>query len=199
MRSETLIAIASAHGVDLSQAAKMATSVKPKPDVITRRGARVLVENASKGRVAGRETVAMQRPQWTIAEIGQAAQDVPEAPFRAALYAFAGAHENLWYLHGELMGHARMFRRIYRWPDRVSDFHGIKREYCEHLCRLVLDVDAHPSYFKVPGLYAMYMTVTESVWERQLEDRYKDLKAVWEGWLGEAARKIQSKLSEHEG
>jgi hypothetical protein len=200
MKSEVLISIAAAGGVDLQQAAKMATNVKPKRDVVVKHGARVLVENTSKGRVHGRETVVMQRPQWTIAEIGQASQDVPETPFRAALYAFAGAREaNLWYLHGELMGHARMFRRIYNWPDSVRDFHGLKRGYCEHLCKLVLDEDANPGYFRAaPGLYAMYMTVTETIWDNQLEGRFQELKHVWNDWLGEAARKIQSKLSEHE-
>lgn len=142
----------------------------------------------------------MQRPQWSIAEIGQASQEVPETPFRAAMYAFAGAREaNLWYLHGELMGHARMFRRIYHWPDLVKDFHGIDREYAAHLCKLVLDEDANSGYFKAcPGLFALYMNVTDAVWEKQLEPRYRELKHTWTDWLGEAARKIQSKLSEHE-
>lgn len=199
MKSEILISIASASGVDLLQAAKMASSAAPRRDVITKHGARILIENASKGRVNGRETVTMQRPQWSIAEIGQASQNVPETPFRAALYAFAGARENLWFLHGELMGHARMFRRIYHWPDWVRDFHGLKREYCEHLCKLVLDEDANPAYFRAaPGLFAMYMNVTDAIWEKQLEGRYQELKHVWNDWLGEAARKIQAKLSESE-
>lgn len=200
MKSEVLISIAAASGVDLQQAAKMASNIRPKRDVITKHGAKILVENTSKGRVHGRETAAMQRPQWSIAEIGQASQEVPETPFRAAMYAFAGAREaNLWYLHGELMGHVRMFRRIYRWPDSVTDFHGLKRNYCEHLCKLVLDEDANQGYFKAfPGLYAQYMTVTDAVWEKQLFGCYRELKHVWSDWLGEAARKIQSKLSEHE-
>ena len=141
----------------------------------------------------------MLRPQWTIAEIGQAAHELPDTEFRAALYAFAGLHEHRWFLHRELTGRARMFQRIYHWPLRVVDFHGLKREYMEHLCMLVLDEDASPAYFRaVPGLYGFYMSVSDRVWENQLEGRYQELQQAWMDWCGHAARVIQSQLSEHE-
>lgn len=198
MNSELLISLASAHGVDLLQAAKMGSNAKPKRDVITKRGARVLIPPA-ENRARGGETNTMLRPNWTIAEIGQAAQDVPEVQFRAALFAFAGAREHLWFLHRSLLERARMFERIYRWAPWVRDFHGLKREYLQHLCKLVLDEDSNPNYFRAaPGLFAIYMTVHENVWDKQLEPCYSELKWAWGDWLGEAARKIQSKLSEHE-
>jgi hypothetical protein len=199
VKSEDLIAMASAHGVDLLRAAKMASNAKSKPDVITKHGARVLIPPSSN-RARGTETRTMERPTWTIAEIGQAAQGVPEVQFRAALFAFAGAREHLWFLHRSLMERARMFARLYKWPPWVRDFHGLKLDYIEHLCKMVLDEDSNPVYFRTtPELYAVYMTVNNTVWVKQLEPCYSELKRAWGDWLGQAARKIQSKLNEHEG
>jgi hypothetical protein len=141
----------------------------------------------------------MERPAWTVQEIGMASSEVPEVQFRAALYAFAGAREHLWFLHRSLMERARMFERLYHWPSWVRDFHGLKREYTAHLCKLVLDEDSSPAYFRAsPELYAVYMTVNATVWADQLEPRYLELKWAWGDWLGYAARRIQAKLSEQE-
>jgi hypothetical protein len=199
MKAELLISISSAHGIDLERAAKMSSREKPAADVVPgKRGARVLVP-PPKNRVKGSETRTMVRPRWTVQEIGQASANVPEAPFRAALYAFAGAHEHLWWLHGELIGRAKMFSRLYHWPALVKDYHGIDSPYIAHLCRLVLDEDANPVYFRAaPSLYGIYMRVTDRVWEKTLEPCYREVKWAWADWLGSAARMIQAKLSEAE-
>lgn len=200
IRAEFLVSLGAAHGIDLERAAKLASKDKPKADVVPgkRKGSRVLIP-PTENRVHGTETRTMLRPQWTVAEIGQAAVNLPEEPFRAALYAFAGAHEHLWYLHRALMGRGRMFALMNGWPLIIRDFHGIKGPYLAHLARLVLDEDVFPVYFRAaPALYGIYMRVTPEVWDSQLKQRYEELKWAWTDWLGYAARMIQSKLSEHE-
>lgn len=177
----------------MSAAAERRDTHQPK-----RGGVRVL-SVPDKNRAQGRGSRTMVKPQWTIAEIGQAAHSLPETEFRAALFAFAGLQDHRWFLHEELMGQARMFMRIYHWPDRCKDFHGLNREYVDLLCMLVLDEDAHPAYFKaVPGLFAFYLSVSERVWENQLEGRYLEMRHTWLDWTGHAARVIQAQLSEEE-
>lgn len=199
LKSELLVAMAAAGGVDLQQAAKLAATEPPARDTVPGNyGARILTP-PKRNRVAGRETRGMLRPQWTIQEVGQAAQGLPECEFRAALFAFAGAHEHMVYLRRELLGQGRMFSRIYHWPTVITDFHGIEIPYLEHLCQLVLDHDAHPAQFNTfPGLFAIFMRVSDRVWERQLYNRFRDLQGTWQDWLGHAARSIQARLSESE-
>lgn len=200
MKAEDLISMAAPHGIDLTRAAKMASNEKPTPDVVPgKRGARVLVP-PPKNRVAGRETRTMLRPEWTIAEIGMATQDLDEYQLAAALYAFAGAKDQTWLLHRGLLERARMFKMLYTWPDTIKDFHGLRREYIPWLCKLVLDEDSNPSLFKVAegALYAIYMQVHANVWTRELAPRYAELTWAWNDWIGLAARRIQARLCEQE-
>lgn len=201
IKAEVLLSIAQAHGIDLERAAKMAAKEKPYSDVVPGKikGSRVLV--TPPGNLAkGAETRSMRRPSWTVQEIGQAAAGLPEAPFKAALYAFAGAHEHSSFLHRELVGRAKMFAHIYSWPTLIRDFHGIQSPYLQHLCKMILDEDAYPVYFRAaPALYGIYLRVTPEFWEQRMQGYYAEIKhGIWNDWLGYAARMIQSKLSEHE-
>jgi len=180
----------------------MAPKHKAQSDVVSGRfKSRILVAGPNSP-AKGTETRTSQRPQWSAAEIGLAAAagGVPEAPFRAALYAFAGAREdNLWFLHGELMGHIRMFSRLYHWPERLVDFYGLSSEYKPRLAKLVLDEDAHSNYFRTaPELFALYLNIPQKLWEDRVQGFYSEVKGVWSDWLSEAARRIQSRLSESE-
>jgi hypothetical protein len=199
VRSEDLLVkVCSPHGVDLMAAAKLAAA-KPKSDVISKRGARILVPPA-KNRAHGREKEDMLRPSWSAEEVGLAAQDLPELEFRAALFSFAGAHnDNQWFLHRNLVGQGKMFTNIYQWPHEVRDFYGLKYLYLDRLCLLVLMEDQHPAAVRAaPESRAHFLTVTDRVWEQQLSSRYHELQRTWEDWLGLAARRIQAKLSERE-
>jgi hypothetical protein len=200
MQAESLVALMAPHGVDLERAHKMASREPPKPDVVPgkRRGSRVLVP-PDQNRAAGRETRGLRRPEWSIQEIGMASQDLEEYAFRAALFAFAGARDHMRFLHRGLMGRARMFKMLYRWPDEVRSIHGFKQPYLENLCKLVLDEDTSPFYFRASQeLYAAYMFVNQPEWEKELQPRYAELKWAWNDWLGLAARRIQARLSEME-
>jgi hypothetical protein len=201
MSAETLISFAGAHGVNLIQAAKMETNAKRLPDEKKRRAGGIEILEPRANRARGKESIVMQRPEWTLAEIGQAAQDVPEEAFRCALFAYAGLRdEHLWFLQSALTGHGRMFSRIYHWPDRVRDSFGLKVEYLPRLALLVLWEDAFPQLFKVaPQIYPLFMGISVSSWEKQVEGCFTELKhGVWNDWLGLAARRIQARLSMHE-
>lgn len=198
MRAEELISLAAAHGIDLVRAAKMGSNVKPKRDVITKNGARVLIPPA-ESRARGAETRTLDRPSWTLQEIGMAAVGIERHHFLAATFAFSGDRSNFWELHRSLVAQGRMYMMIYRWAAEVTDHHGIRKPYLAHIAKLVLDVDATPHLFNVcPQLFEIYLGVTEKVWEKQLQPKYEDLRHVFADWLGIAARQIQSKLSEHE-
>ena len=108
MKAEELISLASAHGVDLLQAAGSGNNAKPKRDTVKKCGSIRLVENTSISRAVGKETFVFDRPQWTVAEIGQAAAGVPDVCFRAACYAFAGSRSQFWPLHAALHTHAQI-------------------------------------------------------------------------------------------
>lgn len=198
MKAENLVSLAAAHGIDLVKAAKMGSNVKPKRDVVMRRGARVLVPPA-ESRARGTETRTLDRPAWTLQEIGMAAHGVERHHFLAACFSFAGDRSNFWELHRSLIAQGKMYAMIYKWPPMITDYHGIQKPYLAHIAKLVLDVDASPHLFNVcPQLFEIYLGVTERVWEKQLQPKYEDLKHVFGDWLGIAARQIQSKLSEHE-
>lgn len=195
MRAENLMLLATAHGVNLSEAVKMSSHQKPRRDTVTKKGNRQLI-TPPENRVTGTETRTFKRPTWTMQELALAAAEVPEVPFMAACYAFAGDRSKFWRLQKNLMGHARMFTYTMCWPREVRDFHGIKRPYLEHLCKLVLDEDANPALFRAaPQLHQIYIGVTGPIWEKQIQERYGHLQRVWNEWLGQAARMIQAKLA----
>lgn len=197
MKAEKLVTLASPHGVDLLAAARKST--KPtKRDTLkrTRRGiTSTHLLPPAWNRARGCPDRSVLRPEWTIAELGQAGQGVPEIPFMAACYAFAGEQGNYWRLHQALCHRGAHLAQQYRWPATVKDLHGIQVQFLAHLAVLLLDWDANPHPFRAsPGLYAIVMRVTQPVWEKQLQGPFEDLHLVWMDWLREAARRIQSRL-----
>lgn len=150
-----------------------------------------------KNRARGIPDRSILRPVWTIAEIGLAAEGVPEIPFLASLYAFAGDRSNYWILQKALYNRAITLANQKNWPYQLRDVHGISSPYLEHLAVLVLDWDANPGLFKIhPEMFAICMRMTDRVWEKHTQGKFEDLLMVWLTWLREAARKMQSKLSE---
>ena len=183
MRSEELIcAAASAAGIDLQQAVR-----RQKHGVAST----VLLEPPKRGKASH----LTQRPRWTLAELQQASQGVPTIPVQAARYAYAGEDSKYWQLHAALLAHAVHLARQHRWPDTVIDVHGIKQPYLAHLAVTVLDADRHAARFNAfPALYAVWMRVSERIWERDLEERFWLLHDQWDSWTGQAVRMIQAKL-----
>ena len=198
MRSEDLYALAAAHGIDLVQAARVAASSARRDVEIRHRlgvaSTKLLEPRANRAR--GAETATTVRPEWTIAELGQAAAGVPKIPFMAACYAFAGDRSCLWRLYDALLSEAQKISAQQRWPAELVDLYGIQSPYLKRLCKLVLDEDATPSSFQtVPQLYAIYMCVSEKTWKNPLSNQFDELKFVWQDWLNIAARTMQPRLA----
>lgn len=203
MRSEDLIcAAASASGIDLVGAARTATKPTKSHGTVTRQKfgstSTVLIEPA-KYRARGTASHSTVRPRWTLAELGQASKDVPTIAFQAACYAFAGDDSVYWPLYSALLDRATKMANERLWPKTVRDVHGLDQTYLAHLAITVLDSERQAARFNAfPGLFAVWMRVSDRTWERDLQDRFWMLHAVWNGWTSQAASMIQSKLREQD-
>ncbi len=57
--------------------------------------------------------------------------------------------------------------------------------YLDALAMLVLDEDMHRALFAAaPGLYAIYLDVTDDAWKRTLERRFLMLQGKYQSWIG---------------
>lgn len=215
MRAEDLVALASARGIDLIQAARTSAKNRRVPKLVrltdqivggrlrAREGYIMVADGDHTDLVAnrarGRSTRSTKKPQYTLVELGMAAQGVPEIEFQAVCYAYAGSDAYLWRLHAELTKQGLRIQKRDRWPEFVKDIHGLQKKYVEHLAKLVLDEDRHgysSKFFAVGDLaYAVYLGVEEKTWLRELAPRLNELQFIWHGWLGNAARLMQKQLS----
>jgi hypothetical protein len=189
VRAEQLVALAGAHGVDFVRVARMAPSRSPATKLLAPR---------TNGAHA-KETRSAARPEWTLAELAQAAAGVPQIPFMAACFAFAGAHDDYWRLHAALFDAAIKLRRVHKWPAQVASTHRTPIFYLENLAQLVLDEDAHPALFRAcPQLPAICLGISVPTWDKSVAERYGALQYVWLGWLGHAAAIMQPRLAGEE-
>lgn len=139
------------------------------------------------------------RPEWTVAELGMAAQGVPDICFRAACYSYASAFGEFSRLWEALAHEAGRLRRRERWPPTVPGARGRTVNYVPLLASLVLDEDAHARYFHAaPSLYWVYLDVSAETWERHLRERFVAVQLVYLGWLSTARRIMWPRLSEED-
>lgn len=137
------------------------------------------------------------RPEWTVQELGMAAQGVPDVCFRAACYSYAGAHGEYGNLWSALLHQATRLRRRERWPPTVPGVRETSVNYLPLLAHLVLDEDANARYFHAaPSLYWIYCDVTERTWVGMLRERFVAVQLVYLGWLGTARRIMWPRLAE---
>lgn len=214
MLVEDLHVLAAARGIDLQQASRLATKQRRDEEMRYRKmyGAKGSVgqlidrqREAEAGRgkpisdAKGRATHSMREREWSLAELGQAAQGVPDVCFMAACFAYAGSSAYFWTLHAKLYEEALRIALREEWPRRIKDHHGIEREYIEHLAKLVLDEEQHHYSVRWPGIastvYAIYMGFDELVWKRSLGWRFLKLQFVWHDWIGTAASIMQPRLA----
>lgn len=223
MKARELYALCAARGVNITAAAQGESVSAPPSDTRSyeRCGLRItklrdpadkadwVNGEAPRSRVYGRGTRSMRRPEWTMAELGQAAgrwkdqAPVPTLLFQAACYAFAGNDMDYWVLVDALLAHALRYRRTNGWPFQVTGEDGKKRWWLDQMCCMVLDEDRAPHAFAAvrptqqhPSLHAMVLGVTEDLWARALRERYELLQLVWWSWLDEAVRTIAPRLRE---
>lgn len=205
MKAEDLVALAAAHGIDLAQAARL-TGVSPAPAIATvrirgRTGRYHDVIAPPTGHEArGSSSPSYERSAYTIAELGQAAQGVPQVQFWAACYAYAGDRSVYWRLWQALNFAVAQLAARNSWPAQVRGERGREAHfYFASLAELVLDEDAHQHIFiSAPTLYATYMSVDPDVWDRQLFERFATLKHRYQGWVDQAMRIIQPRLENEE-
>lgn len=201
MKSEKLVSLASAHGVDLLAAARVGSNPALK-DTITQTKRKIRstqLKIPPKNGAKGTPDRSVLRPTWTLAELGQAAQGVPEIPFMAACFAYAGDKSNYWRLHAVLYERALQLAAAKNWPYQLRDLHGIMAPYLSHLAVLVLDFDSNQQIFKThPQMYAIELRITDRTWEKYGQGPFEDLHLVWLGWLRTAASIMQPRLSEFE-
>ena len=214
MKAAELIALAAAHGIDLSHVGGNAdrtdgaASLRRRSREELRDGIEVIPTARGHG------TRTYRRPAWSLAELGQAAQGLGELPWFAARYSFAGDRSCYWTLWYALAFEAHALAHREGWQPRVmgcaardprtgrliAGARGEPRFYLLDLAQLVLDEDGNRSLFAgaqaIAGLHALYLRVEEPTWSKILEPRYRSLQAVYERWLGTARGMIQRRLNE---
>ena len=216
MRSEDLVALCGARGLNLQAIAESGTNAAPVSDVrrYQRHGVQVVqLKPTAQQRAYGKETRTVIEREWTVQELGQAAAGVPRLAFLAACFSWAGERGHFLELHDGLMAYALRSRRLFKWPFQVSGVDGQGVHYLEKLCMLVLIQDSPESFFggadlrlvkaclgvRSEAFFALHCGVTEAVWSKSLADRFDRLQLVWWGWHNQAARMMQSRLRDDEG
>ena len=207
MKAADLIALATAHGIDVTQAAKQVTRIRSRvalaPSLFGRLNAIAAGENACTPlpalSAAGRQSHVMRRPEWSVAELGLAAHGVERIPWLAARYTYAGDRRCYWPLHDALTIEAVALRERQRWSSQVRMHDGNMRFYLCELAALVLDEDAHQPVFRAaPQLFAFYLGVDEEMWTRQVAYRFEALKLRYMGWLQTALQIMQLRIDSEE-
>lgn len=203
MNARDLVALASAHGVDLLAAARIKADEQRRELELQRqkstdgkRSFDALVEPKSNG-VKGKETRSFKRPRWSASELAQAATGMPAIEFDVLTYCYGGATDVYWTIWAALLDHARFLRVRHDWPAEVRDIHGISNDYLPHLCVMVLDEDLNEQLFKLADsrLCSIYMRVDHHVWTNDLQPRYELVKLKFIRWRDNALSTVQSRLN----
>lgn len=186
MRPDELVALASAHGIDLQHVAGAESNTKGlarkrrmgKEERKLARG-RPIVETAE-----GSGSRVMRARAWSHAETGMAAFEVPRMPWIAALYSWSGDRDAYKELHRGLTLKALEMAAASKWIWQVPLLDGHPTYYLERLTELVLDEEGCKAYFQAaPGLYAIYMGVAEETWHKPLFGYFAELQAQYGRWL----------------
>ncbi len=215
MMVSDLLILAAARGVDLSSIGGNASNTDgvARKRVMTPKERKAARENHLSCEVTdtvkGASSRVYRRPQWSLAEVGMGAQGVPELPWLAACYSWAGDQSCYWTLWWGLSYQAQKLAQQCKWQPRVmgqlprdpktrkpiAGAKGEPRFYLSDLAQMVLDEDANRDLFlRIPSLYATYLHVEDETWERVLAPRYQMLQGQYEGWLVKARTMIQRKL-----
>jgi hypothetical protein len=187
MRATELVALAKAHGFDLSGL------VDSEPERTPGKRSQAFQEWLDGVEVVpppGRSQPQPYRPS--------AAASIPvELPWLAAQWSFAGDALCYWPLWWALVFQGQRLGRRERWPPRVAAARGEPHFYVMELAELVLDEDAHrPLFVAAPALYALCLRVDVRTWDEVLAPRYRVLQAVYARWLAIARAEIQQRCRE---
>lgn len=222
---ERLFSCASAHGIDLRQAAGESANHYGAGAPRRRRLMRQLagLETAEEREkrenrerlpqsVKGKHS-RVARPRMyshaelaqslagTIREPGQPPRGGLEGPaFLAAMYSFgldATVYDDLYRALRRTMAE---LAETDRWPVEIPGLSGEPVHYGDELCRLVLVHDwCQPLFARLPGppsLYAIYLGVTEEVWRSRLMSPYTATQGRYERWLARARGWVDHRIYE---
>src|SRR6185312_11016582 len=118
--------------------------------------------------------------------------------YLAAMYSFGldgGVYEDLYRALRHAM--AELAERE-RWPVEIAGLSGDPVHYGDELCRLVLvHYWCQPIFARIPGLYAIYLGVSEEVWHGKLMSPYTATQARYERWLARARGYIDHRIYEY--
>jgi hypothetical protein len=185
MRAAELITIAGTKGIDLKSIAGNASNTWGVARKRDRTREEIYLGIDVEPTAVGKESRVMRPAQWTSAEAGMAAFEVPRMPWLAARYSWARDTSNYRELHAGLTSVAFDLKEKDRWPWRVTKLNGSPGYYIEELGQLVLGFEMYKSEFlKYPVLYAACLGVSDEVWAATLSRCFASLHGKYERWLG---------------
>lgn len=214
IRSE-LIALYTAHGVDLSRAGGNESNTK---GLARRRRMSKEERKQAKGRpvvetAEGAGSRVMRPRAWSHAEVGMAAGGLvlgsdgkpvkdregryrvrmPRMPWLAACFSIAGDYDGYKELHRALTVKALECAKRGNWQWQVDFVDGRSTYYIERLAELVLDTEGCPAHFALAAQqlvgvspHAIYMGVTEAVWRKPLYAYFVEIQGQYQRWLDTA-------------
>lgn len=220
---ERLFSCASAHGIDLRQAAGESVNLygagAPRRRLLMRQlaGLETAEERESaenRGRLGhsarGKQTRVARPRLYSHAELGQALSGTIREPgkrprgglegpaFLAAMYSYgldSSVYDDLYRALRRAMAE---LAESDRWPVEIPGLGGDPVHYGDELCKLVLVHDwCQPIFARVPGLYAIFLGVTEGVWRGKLMIPYTATQARYERWLARARGYVDHRLYEY--
>lgn len=222
---ERLFSAASAHGIDLKQAAgesanhygagaprrRQLMRTLAGLDTPEERERREQHENRERlpQSVKGKQSRVARPKLNSHAELGQALAGVVREPGRppqgglegpaylAAMYSFAldaAVYEDLYRALRRAMAE---LAETDRWPVEIAGLSGELVHYGDELCRLVLVHDwCQPIFVRIPGLYAIYLGVSDEVWRGKLMSPYTATQGRYERWLARARGYVDRRIGE---
>lgn len=204
MKAQDLLTLATAHSVDIAQAARQQTHVSRERALMQSRMRKILISNP-KAQIRPEQTArcaqthVTDHPSWTNAEAGHAAAGVSRIPWYAASFTYMDDNSAFWVLWEALMFEALRMRVRHHWSPQVKGADGHMRFYLENLTNIVLEEQRHrPIFTAAPALYAVLCGVTEDVWERTLFVRFDMIRNQYDRWLHTAIGIMNARLEEDE-
>jgi hypothetical protein len=186
MRGAELVALASAHGIDLTHV-ELNGSAAPLDWM---EGCEI-VHGARKSSSDWRRS---RRP-----ERNDEPRVFENLPWLAACYSLAGDASGYWSLWDGLVFQAQRKAGREHWPPRVRTAQGGLRFYLLELAQLVLDEEASRALFvEAPQLRALCLGVEYLTWDEVLARRYRALQEIYGRWVEIACEQIRTWVNQEE-